>query len=188
MLVKHLKNLTDHVLLYFEIRDSDLPELLNMAQKAFIQVFTEYNKPENVQAYLDEAFTLDQFRKEYQTTGSAFFKLVNDTQIIGYTKVNLTPAQTDVHEPESLKIARLYLLDEFIGLGLGKMLLEHAVDFAKQNGRNYIWLGVWEHNPRAISFYECNGFEKFDSYPFPFGDEIQTDWLMRKFLNLFDLE
>jgi len=161
---------------------SDMPELLAVAQKAFIQAFTANNKPENVKAYLDEAFTQDQIRKEYQTQGSFFFKLVSGTQIIGYTKVNLTPAQTDVHDPESLEISRLYLLDEFIGLGLGKMLLEQAIDFAKEKQKKYIWLGVWEHNPRAISFYERNGFEKFDSHPFPFGDEIQTDWLMRKML------
>ena len=161
---------------------SDLPELLDTAQKAFVQAFTANNKPENVKAYLNEAFTLDQFRKEYQTQGSTFFKLVSGTQLIGYTKVNLTPAQTDVHDPESLEIARLYLLDEYIGLGLGKMLLKQAIDFAKQNQKKYIWLGVWEHNPRAISFYERNGFEKFSSHPFPFGDEIQTDWLMRKML------
>jgi ribosomal protein S18 acetylase RimI-like enzyme len=161
---------------------SDLPELLNMAQKAFVQAFTANNKPENVKAYLDDAFILEQFRKEYQTTGSTFFKLMNDTQIIGYTKVNLTPAQTDVHDPESLEIARLYLLDEFIGLGLGKMLLGQAIDFAKQHQKKYIWLGVWEHNPRAISFYERNGFVKFSSHPFPFGDEIQTDWLMRRMI------
>jgi len=161
---------------------TDLPELLNMAQKAFVQAFTANNKPENVKAYLDEAFTLDQFRQEYQNEGSTFFKLVSGTQIIGYTKVNLTPAQTDLHDPESLEVARLYLLDEFIGLGLGKMLLEQAIDFAKQNQKKYIWLGVWEHNSRAISFYERNGFEKFSSHPFPFGDEVQTDWLMRKLI------
>ena len=161
---------------------TDLPELLNMAQKAFVQAFTAKNKPENVKAYSQEAFTMDQFQSEYQTQGSTFFKLVSGTQIIGYTKVNLTPAQTDLHDPESLEVARLYLLDEFIGLGLGKMLLEQAIDFAKQNQKKYIWLGVWEHNSRAISFYERNGFEKFSSHPFPFGDEVQTDWLMRKLI------
>jgi ribosomal protein S18 acetylase RimI-like enzyme len=160
----------------------DLSELLEVARKAFIQAFTANNKPENVKAYLDEAFTLEQFQEEYQNEGSTFFKLVSGTQIIGYTKVNLTPAQTDVHDPESLEIARLYLLDEFIGLGLGKMLLEQAIDFAKEKQKKYIWLGVWEHNPRAISFYERNGFEKFSSHPFPFGDEVQTDWLMRKLI------
>jgi diamine N-acetyltransferase len=172
--------MSDYLILKSE--EADLPELLEMAQKAFIEAFTANNNPENVKAYLNEAFTLDQFTKEYQNSASTFFKLVSGPRIIGYTKVNLTPAQTDVHDPESLEIARLYLLDEFIGLGLGKKLLEKAFEFGKQKGKQYIWLGVWEHNPRAIDFYERNGFEKFGSHPFPFGDEIQTDWLMRRML------
>ena len=89
------------------------------------------------------------------------------------------PAQTDVHDPDSLEIARLYVLEEYLGSGLGKKLLDTAVDFAKQHQKKYLWLGVWEHNARAIRFYEKNGLRIFGSHPFPFGDEIQTDYLMR---------
>jgi ribosomal protein S18 acetylase RimI-like enzyme len=159
---------------------NDMPELLDVARKAFLQAFTAKNKLENVNAYLDVAFTLDQFISEFQNSSSTFFKLVKGEEIIGYTKVNLCPAQSDVHDPDSLEIARLYLLDEFTGLGLGKKLLERAIDFAKQHNKKYIWLGVWEHNLGAIEFYKRNGFEKFSSHPFTFGDEIQTDWLMKR--------
>jgi ribosomal protein S18 acetylase RimI-like enzyme len=151
-----------------------------MARRSFLEAFTANNKVENVIAYLDEAFTKDQFSKELANPASSFFIIKANDKIIGYTKLNLCPAQTDVHDPESLEISRLYLLDEYIGLGLGKKLLEHAIDFAKQQEKQYIWLGVWEYNQRAISFYERNGFEKFGSHPFLFGDEVQTDWLMRK--------
>jgi diamine N-acetyltransferase len=41
---------------------NDLPELLDVARKAFLQAFTAKNKPENVNAYLEEAFTLVQFK------------------------------------------------------------------------------------------------------------------------------
>ncbi len=159
---------------------ADILPLLEMARRSFMEAFTANNKVENVIAYLDEAFTEDQFSKELANPASSFFIIKANDKIIGYTKLNLCSAQTDVHDPESLEISRLYLLDEYIGLGLGKKLLEHAIDFAKQLEKKYIWLGVWEHNQRAISFYERNGFEKFGSHPFLFGDEIQTDWLMRK--------
>jgi len=158
---------------------TDLGDLLQMAKTAFLQAFTSGNKPENVAAYLTEAFTLPQFEKELVHTASAFFIAELDGKLIAYTKVNLVPAQTDVHDPESLEIARLYVLEEYLGSGLGKKLLDTAIDFAKQHQKKYLWLGVWEHNPRAIRFYEKNGFKIFGSHPFPFGDEIQTDYLMR---------
>ncbi|MEG2102651.1 MAG: GNAT family N-acetyltransferase, partial [Flavobacterium sp.] len=43
----------------------------------------------------------------------------------------------------------------------------------------YIWLGVWEENIRALSFYKKNGFVEFDKHIFVLGDEEQTDLLMK---------
>ena len=158
---------------------SDLGDLLHMARTSFLQAFTAGNKPENVTAYLSEAFTLEKFTAEMEETASTFFVAESEGELIGYTKVNQTPAQTDIQDPESLEISRLYVLEEHLGSGIGKKLLDTAIDFAKQNHKKYLWLGVWEHNPRAIRFYEKNGLRKFGSHPFPFGDEIQTDFLMR---------
>ena len=160
----------------------DLSDLLHLARTAFLQAFTLGNKPENVQAYLDEAFTLEQFGKELNESASTFFVAELAGELVGYTKVNLVPAQTDIHDPDSLEVARLYVLEEHLGSGLGKRLLDAAISFAKQNHKKYLWLGVWEMNARAIRFYEKNGLRIFGSHPFPFGDEVQTDYLMR--LNL----
>jgi len=158
---------------------NDLGDLLHMARTSFLQAFTAGNKPENVTAYLKEAFTLEQFEKEMTNPASTFLVAEMEGEIIGYVKVNQVPAQTDVHDPESLEIARLYVLEDFLGLGLGQKLLDTAISLAKQNGKKYLWLGVWEHNARAIRFYEKNGLRIFGSHPFPFGDEVQTDFMMR---------
>ena len=157
----------------------DLERLLSVAKTAFLQAFTVGNKPENVAAYLAEAFTLPQFEKELSNPASTFFVAEIEGDLIAYTKVNLVPSQTDVHDPDSLEIARLYVLEEYLGTGIGKKLLDTAIDFARLHQKKYIWLGVWEHNARAIRFYEKNGLRIFGSHPFPFGDEVQKDWLMR---------
>jgi ribosomal protein S18 acetylase RimI-like enzyme len=73
----------------------------------------------------------------------------------------------------------VYTLEEVWGKGVGQLLLEAAISYAKREGKTWLWLGVWEHNVRAIRFYEKNGLRIFGSHPFPFGDEIQNDWLMR---------
>ena len=158
---------------------ADLASLLDLAQTSFLQAFTEGNKPENVQAYLSQAFTPVQLEKEWRNPASTFLLASLEGKLVGYTKVNLAAAQTDVQDPESLEVARLYTLEEVWGKGVGQFLLNAALDFAKEKGKTFVWLGVWEHNARAIRFYEKNGFRAFGSHPFPFGDEIQTDWLMR---------
>jgi ribosomal protein S18 acetylase RimI-like enzyme len=158
---------------------ADLASLLDVAQTSFVQAFTEGNNPENVQAYLSQAFTLVQLEKEWRNPASTFLLASLEGKLVGYTKVNLAAAQTDVQDPESLEVARLYTLEEVWGRGVGQFLLDAALDFAKEKGKTFVWLGVWEHNVRAIRFYEKNGFMTFGSHPFPFGDEIQNDWLMR---------
>jgi GNAT superfamily N-acetyltransferase len=158
---------------------SDLASLLDLAQTSFVQAFTEGNKPENVQAYLSQAFTSVQLEIEWRNPASTFLLASLEGRLVGYTKVNLAAAQTDVQDPDSLEVARLYTLEEVWGRGVGQFLLNAALIFAKEKGMTYVWLGVWEHNARAMRFYEKNGFKAFGSHPFPFGDEIQNDWLMR---------
>lgn len=158
---------------------SDLPELLVLARTSFLQAFTAGNKPENVQAYLAEALNVAQLTIEMENPASTFIVASLDGELVGYTKLNLSAAQADVKDPASVEVARLYTLEKVWGTGLGQLLLDAAIDFGRQEGKTWLWLGVWEHNARAIRFYEKNGLRIFGSHPFPFGDEIQNDWLMR---------
>lgn len=159
---------------------SDLPELLSLAQTAFVQAFTEGNTPGNMAAYMEVAFTEEQFGRELQEPASTFILASWEGRLVGYTKVNLAPAQTDLNDWDSVEVARLYVLEEVLGIGVGQLLFDAAVAFGQERGKGSLWLGVWEHNARAIRFYKKNGLVRFGSHPFPFGDEIQNDWLMRR--------
>lgn len=61
----------------------------------------------------------------------------------------------------------------------GQRLYEKAVEIAKQKNAEYIWLGVWEENRRAIHFYKKNGFIEFNKHIFNLGDDEQTDIMMK---------
>ncbi|MEZ4822031.1 MAG: hypothetical protein R2942_06240 [Ignavibacteria bacterium] len=50
---------------------------------------------------------------------------------------------------------------------------------ASANNLKYIWLGVWENNHRALSFYKKHGFVEFDKHVFRYGNDDQTDLLMK---------
>lgn len=65
---------------------------------------------------------------------------------------------------------------------MGQILYEKAIEMAIKRKSKYVWLGVWEENPRAINFYKKNGFEEFDKHVFILGDDEQTDILMKKIL------
>jgi ribosomal protein S18 acetylase RimI-like enzyme len=67
-----------------------------------------------------------------------------------------------------------------IGKGVGKALMEACLDAGRRKGKEWIWLCVWEHNQRAIRFYEKIGFERFGQYVFVLGQDLQNDWCMKK--------
>lgn len=93
------------------------------------------------------------------------------------------PAQTDRNDPASLEIERIYVSGGFQGEGLGRYLMEQAIQIAVARKKKYIWLGVWEKNERAIRFYKRNGFYKTGIHSFVVGEDVQTDHLMRKDLS-----
>jgi ribosomal protein S18 acetylase RimI-like enzyme len=70
-------------------------------------------------------------------------------------------------------------LKEFHGRNVGQLLYEKAIKIAKARKVNYVWLGVWENNKRAINFYKKNNFIEFDKHIFKLGDELQTDIMMK---------
>jgi ribosomal protein S18 acetylase RimI-like enzyme len=57
-------------------------------------------------------------------------------------------------------------------------LMQACLDQARKAEHDVVYLGVWEHNPRAIAFYRKWGFEKVGEHVFLLGDDEQTDWLM----------
>lgn len=115
---------------------------------------------------------------------SMFFFLLSGEKLAGYLKVNEAPSQTDVNDPASLEIERIYVSGEFQGEGLGRYLMEQAISMAVERKKKYVWLGVWEKNEKAIRFYKRNGFCKIGTHSFVMGDDVQTDHIMRKDLSI----
>jgi len=61
-------------------------------------------------------------------------------------------------------------------------MMRKCIDIALEKNYHTIWLGVWEHNQRAIDFYKRWGFKKFDEHDFILGNDVQKDWLMKKLI------
>ena len=159
---------------------SDLDALQNIARQTYDDTFRSLNEPANMDAYLASAFSRKRLQAELKNAHSSFFFLVSNVDTAGYLKLNEAAAQTDLHDPSSLEMERVYVRREFQGLGLGKMLIDKALETARQRGRRFVWLGVWEKNANAIAFYEKMGFRTIGTHDFFMGSERQTDLIMRR--------
>ena len=157
----------------------DIEKLQNIGRQTFYETFAEGNTEENMKKYLEEGFSDQKLNSELNDLNSQFYLASMGAKLIGYLKVNFGLAQTEIKDRTSLEIERIYVLKEFHGQKVGQLLYDKAIEIAKQSKANYVWLGVWEKNPRAISFYQKNGFVEFDRHIFKLGDDEQTDLMMK---------
>ena len=156
-----------------------LGDLAKISRKTFAETFAAQNSQENLDQYLSNNLTVQSLSEEIENVDSEFYLAFADEKIAGYLKLNVNAAQTELKEDDGLEIERIYVLAEFLGAGIGKILFEKSLETAKNYNKNYVWLGVWENNPHAIKFYEKNGFKIFGEHQFLFGNENQKDLLMK---------
>ena len=160
-------------------RISDLKILKEISKTTFIETFASENSSENMTEYLESAFTDEKLIGELTNNNSEFYFAEFEGSVFGYLKVNFNDAQTELKVSDALEIERIYVLKDFHGKKVGQLLYDKAIEIAKNKKLKNVWLGVWEHNPRAIRFYEKNGFKIFDKHIFKLGEDEQIDIMMK---------
>lgn len=162
---------------------TDADALLAFSKRTFYESFAHLNDPANMRAYSDIAFMPQKIYDELINPNSEFYFAVIDTEIAGYIKINFADAQSDVKDVNALEVERIYVLSEHQGKKIGKQLLDFAINIGHKKQLSYVWLGVWEHNKKAINFYERSGFKHFSQHDFYLGSDKQVDLLFKKELN-----
>jgi ribosomal protein S18 acetylase RimI-like enzyme len=158
---------------------ADIVQLQEIGRRTFAETFSSTNTEENMKAYLEDGFSNAKLSAELDNPNSEFYFGTLNNTVIGYLKINFGLAQTELKDDKALEIERIYVLQEFHGKKVGQLLYDQAIHLAKEKKADYVWLGVWEKNHRAIQFYTKNGFVEFDQHIFVLGDDEQTDIMMR---------
>lgn len=158
----------------------DITALQKIGKQTFFETFSDSNSEQNMKQYLEDGFSVKKLTEELGNSDSEFYFAVYDERVIGYLKLNYGTSQTELKNEASLEIERIYVLQEYHGKKVGQILYEKAMQVAHDKQVNYVWLGVWEENPRAINFYIKNDFIEFDKHIFKLGDDEQTDIMMKK--------
>ncbi len=157
-----------------QVHLSELSLLQEISKNTFEETFADFNTKEDMTHYFEHNLSLDQLALELQAPGSSFYFIYVEEELSGYMKLNIS---------ETFEIERIYILKKFQGIGVGKTLMKFAFDQSKSLSFNSLWLGVWEHNTKAISFYKSLGFISYGEHDFLLGSDLQRDILMRLELN-----
>ena len=160
------------------LQDADL--LQAFSHKTFSDTFGADTRPEDLEIFLQTNLSLERLQKQLANPDSDFYMLWDKTKPAGFVKLNRGPAQSEIQDSKSLEIERIYLSRDYQGQGIGQRLMDFALEKAREQGMDYVWLGVWEDNRKALDFYKRNGFLRFGEHVFTVGEDDQTDYLLRK--------
>ena len=160
--------------------NGDAGLIADMSRKTFYETFAAVNTKTDMEKFMDEQFTTEALIREVEEGDGYFYLAFDNNTAAGYARMRDGDSYPAFNNKPGIEIARLYALQEAIGKGVGSALIKHCMDVAQLLQRQIIWLGVWEKNERAIAFYTKWGFKKFDEHEFVLGNDVQTDWLMKK--------
>ncbi len=166
-----------------KVNEKDIDALKEIGKQTFAETFSSVNSKGNMTKYLESEFSSEKLITQLNNEESEFYFAELDEKPVGYLKINFGEAQTEIKDINALEIERVYVLKEFHGKKVGQKLYEKALYIARQKSMDYVWLGVWENNFRAIRFYKKNGFAAFDKHIFRLGDDEQTDIMMKLEIN-----
>lgn len=162
---------------------TDVTQLQQISRETFKATFDPYTAAADMQRFLAEDYQTDKLIKEIENDNSDFYFLLVKGEVAGYLKINIGDAQTEHLKPNSLEVERIYLRTKFQHRGLGNILFDYAEELARKEGKDYIWLGVYEKNLPAQHFYQRHGLKRVSQHTFQVGSDPQTDWLLLKRLS-----
>lgn len=160
--------------------EKDLELLQQIGYETYDETFRQMNTAETINKYLEEAFSREKLLSEMNKEGSDFYFMYSNNNLVGYLKLNDVPGQSDLNDPNSLEVERIYVRKQYKSQGFGKVLMEYALQKAVELKKQYAWLGVWEKNIDALAFYKKVGFQEIGKHSFRMGDELQSDYLLKK--------
>jgi diamine N-acetyltransferase len=158
----------------------DVQRLTQLSIRTFVDAFGPDNRKEDMDKYVAEEMNEQKLAEELADVDNLFFIARDGEVLAGYIKLRAVKHPEALAAARPMEIERAYVLKEYQNKKVGATLIAYAEMIARQNRHDVLWLGVWEHNYKAIRFYERHGFRLFGAHKFVLGTDVQTDVLMKK--------
>ena len=159
-------------------RAADAGPLAALAERTFRATFAPHNLDRNMAVHCSrtygEALQAAEIADPRRTT------VVADARgaLVGYAQLRWGAAPACVAAVRPAEIQRIYVDAPWQGRGVAQALMAAMLAHARGGGADRVWLGVWEHNPRARAFYVRCGFREAGAHDFRLGDEVQRDLVL----------
>ncbi|MEA2724917.1 MAG: diamine N-acetyltransferase [Gemmatimonadales bacterium] len=156
--------------------------LADLAARTFRETYAAENRPEDMTLHVSRAFAASQLAADLANPEIATLLVEADGQLAGYAQLRANGAPDCVRGDTPLELWRFYVAAPWHGRGVAHALMRNVELEARARDADTLWLGVWERNERAQSFYRKCGFTDVGSQVFLLGTDAQTDRIMVRLL------
>jgi len=149
------------------------------AERLFRDTYCDGYDPSDVDEYVSHAFSpLQQWAELTEPGGRVLVIEDSRNGLLGFAHLRQTPAPPALEDRLAVEISRFYVDRPWHGHGIARVLMSACTAEARSRGADALWLLVYQHNARAIAFYEKSGFRKSGTAKFRLGKRVDDDWLM----------
>ncbi|WP_440695400.1 N-acetyltransferase family protein [Clavibacter nebraskensis] len=171
---------------------ADADEVAALAARTFALACPPTTTAEAIAVHIATVLSPARFRERLADPAHSVVLAEVDGRPVGYTMVVAAPpADADVAGALRLRpvieLSKVYVEAGSHGVGVARPLMAETLRIARQlageRGRDAdagIWLGVNEHNARAIRFYARSGFGIVGTRSFRLSDAVETDHVMER--------
>lgn len=162
------------------VTDAEFALLRDLARTIWWEYYPAIITPEQIEYMLAGRFDDAALRQRVRTPGVWLEVLRVEGTAVGYCGSESAGLPWD-DAANAMKLGQLYLLDAFRGRGLGRRMLRHVEERARELGKDLLFLQVHKRNAAARSFYMANGFTVAREAVFDIGAGfVMDDFIMEK--------
>lgn len=96
---------------------TDLVQLREISEQTFTTAFEKDNDPNDFKKYVEQAFASATIKKELLNPNSDFYFACFNKELVGYFKLNVKEAQSELKHDDGIELERIYVLKKHQGLG-----------------------------------------------------------------------
>jgi len=156
----------------------DVAELAMVGQEVFVHTYGAISDAADVEAHVKQYFSEPAIALELEKADVLYFMAVRGDQCAGLLKLRSTEVPENVSAETALEVQQVYVRADFQRMGVGKLLMDCAVDVAQEQNVGGLWLSVWSEAPWATTFYRQYGFSEKGEVPFRIGETDYVDYVM----------
>jgi diamine N-acetyltransferase len=162
----------------------DAPALAALGRETFVDTFVHGfaipYPPDDLEAYLAEAFSASALRDRLAVPGDVWWLVEDGGRLLAFAHAGHNALPHPDGRPEHAELKRLYVAKAAQGQGHGRRLFEVALGWMGAHTSGPMWIGVWSGNHKAQRFYAHYGFAKAGEYDYPVGRWLDREFILRR--------